>query len=319
MRRVLSALRARSAGNRTLERQRRDCAVYAVELADHCPVAGTLRRLSPPGDFAQPMISPDGTRVAYWGRGRADDRPRVWVSDFEGEATARCLSEGPGIQGHPFWHPDGVRLLHFHSAAAAWQPAKQFSPDRPPSQLWRLDTLTGIRRQITDGPFVDERPAVTPDGEVVVFVSNRSGRLNLWHVDEDGGGLAQFTDGPGPDYRPCVSPDGRRLAYFSNGPDGAHQVRVRTWPAGEAVDCAWTSRFAWSHGPFWCADGEFLLVHALERGARLPGLWIVHLAGGEVRRIEVPGLSSASHGSLDWHDRRLAFDSRESVAAQPVR
>ena len=84
-------------------------------------------------------------------------------------------------------------------------------------------------------------------------------------------------------HRPRVSPDGTRVAYFSTASDGSHQVRVRWLAGGGEIDCGWTERFQWWHGPFWCPDGRALLVHALERGATAPTLWSVDLASGDVR------------------------------------
>jgi len=294
-------------------RLRRDGAVYVLDLQDGRGRPGSLRRVSPPGDFSQPMITPCGNRVAYWGVGHTETAPRIWVSHLEGEATAAAVTRGAGLQGHPFWHPDSFRLVHFASSATQWEASRQFSPDRPPAHLHWLDTRTGASQPLTTGPWVDERPAVAPDGRTVVFVSNRSGRLNLWRVNADGSGLEQLTDGAGPDYRPCVSPNGRTLAYFSSTPEGAHQVRLRSLESGRELDCSWTRRFAWSHGPFWSGDGEALLVHAREHGALAPALWLARLATGELRRVEIPGLPSASHGTIDIAGHRLACDSRDRL------
>jgi Tol biopolymer transport system component len=276
-------------------------------------VPGSLQRVSPAGDFSQPMITPCGSRVTYWGVGHDGTAPRIWVSQLDDGPAAAAVTSEEGLQGHPFWHPDGCRLVYFASGATHWDASRQFSPDRPPAHLRCLDTRTGTTQPLTEGPWVDERPAVAPDGRSVVFVSNRSGRLNLWRINADGSGLAQLTDGPGPDYRPCLSPDGLTLAYFSPAPSGAHQVRLRSLESSRELDCTWTRRFAWSHGPFWCDDGDTLLVHALDRGARAPALWLVKVATGELCRLETPGLASASHGTVDRARRRLACDSR----AQP--
>ena len=300
-----------AAGTEAGRRPRRDSAVYALEMRDGHAVPGTLRRLSPAGDFTQPMISTCGTGVAYWGVGSGDDSPRIWVSGLDRDAVPVRAAVHAGMQGHPYWHPDGVRLVHFASRATAWDASRQFAVDRAPSQLCWLDTRTGEVSPLTDGPYTDERPAVTPDGRAVVFVSNRSGRLNLWRVDADGSGLAQLTDGPGPDYRPCVSPDGRLLAYFTSAPDSSHQVRLRELTSGKERPTDWTGRFAWSHGPYWFAHGRALLVHALARGATAPALWRVDLASGEVQRLDTPGLASASHGTLDAAGRWLVCDSRQ--------
>lgn len=295
-----------------IRRPRGNGSIYALELEGWRALPGTLRKLSTAGDFSQAMVTGCGTRAAWWGTGGVDSAPRVWVARLEGDTESICVTGADGMQGHPYWHPDGVQLVHFESRATSWDPRRQFSPDRAPAQLRWLDTRTGASRALTEGPYVDERPAVAPDGRSVVFVSNRSGHLNLWRVNEDGSALAQLTDGAGPDYRPCVSPDGTRLAYFSTASDGSHQVRVRWLAGGGEIDCGWTERFQWSHGPFWCPDGRSLLVHARERGAPSPALWIVNLESGSTARLDTPGVAGASHGTVDAAGRWLVFDSRRS-------
>jgi hypothetical protein len=52
-------------------------------------------------------------------------------------------------------------------------------------------------------------------------------------------------------------------------------------------------------------------VHALARGAAAPALWRVELSSGAVRRLDTPGLASASHGTLDAAERWLTCDSRQ--------
>lgn len=315
MQRLLRRLLGRPTNATTRGRSPRgNSSIYVLKLENWQAVPGTLRRLSPAGDFTQPMVARSGSRVAWWGMGH-EKVPRIWVARAEGETAVACVTQGDGMQGHPYWHPDGVQLVYFSSQALAWDPRRQFSTDRAPAQLRWLDTRTGVSRPLTEGPYVDERPAVAPDGRDVVFVSSRSGRLNLWRVNEDGSALTQITDGAGPDYRPCISPDGQRLAYFSAASDGSHQVRVRTLPTGKEIDCGWTERFLWSHGPFWCPDGRSLLIHARERGAPSPALWVADIESGATRRLETPGVAGASHATVDDAARWLVFDSRTVPAA----
>jgi gamma-glutamyltranspeptidase len=77
----------------------------------------------------------------------------------------------------------------------------------------RADLRADRLVQVTDGPAWDRDPAWAPDGDSIVFASDRSGAVNLWSVavDDDGraGGMAQLTIGAGPDTQPTVAPDGR--------------------------------------------------------------------------------------------------------------
>ena len=286
-----------------------EAAVFAIQLNERRGVDGTLLRLSPRGTFWQSMMHPSAASVVFWG-GRNTTAPwHVWLSPLGG-GQAIQLTDGPGIEGHPFWFPDGRRIVYFASAATCWEMARQFDVERATAALWILDIESGQRRQLTCGDYIDERPAVSPDLRSIAFVSNRSGSMNLWHVGVDGHGLRQVTHGSGPDYRPYFAPDGTRIAYFSRAADGSHQLRICTWPDGGAVDFPCRPRFRWVHGPCWSADGRTILVHAVAQRARKPRLWLIDVVAGTARPLRLPSVPHASHASWDRAEQWLAVDCR---------
>ncbi|MEQ9639014.1 MAG: hypothetical protein RIM84_03245 [Alphaproteobacteria bacterium] len=318
----MAGLRARLAGlfrprGATLD----DCQVYAMRLQGRRGVAGSLRRLSPVGDYAQAMIDPAGTRVAFWGAHPATPGHQLWVADI---ATRRCrpISLASGLTGHPCWWPDGRSLVCFSTAgvsdATDWQPARQFDPDRPAANLFRIDPASGARQPLTRGDVVDERPAVTPDGAAVIFVSSRGGRLNLWALDVADGGLRQLSHGVAFDYRPAISPDSTRIAYFTADADGRHVLAMLSWPAATPLAVKVNATFDWVHGPYWAADGRALLVHARKAGAPRPALWLIDTADGGVEPLALPGVEDCSHGTWDAGEGWLAFDSRQALGQLPA-
>lgn len=317
MRSLYERLRHRLASHkrhREFPASRAASGVYAMRLDNRAGVRGTLRKLSPAGNFWQSMIHPQGDAVVYWGGSTTAQPWHIWLTPIS-TGTSVQLTNGAGTEGHPFWFPSGRRLVFFATAALHWDMARQFSIDRQHSSLWLLDITTGDRERLTTGPFIDERPAVSPDGREVLFVSNRSGRLNLWRVATDGTALEQVTGGDGPDYRPYFAPDARHIAYFTRGPDGTHQLVVRTWPDCDPLDFDSSRNFAWVHGPCWAADSRTILVHALARGESMPELWYIDIQTGAYERVHLDGVTSASHGSWDLCEKWLTFDCQQAPAA----
>ena len=288
--------------------------VYRMRIQDHRGVPGTLRSLAPSGKLWQPMIDPSGSRVAYWGTDYSEPGQHLFLSELDGSSTTK-LTRGASVNGHPCWQADGSRLAYFStdgvSSAREWQQSKQFDVNRPSSNIFILKLGQDQRERVTEGNFVDERPTLSPDGNAVVFVSNRSGALQLWSVQCGGDGLRQLTSGTRLDYRPVFSPTGDRIAYFSDNGDGVHRLAVVDWPQGTPRQPKLKRRFDWIHGPFWSSDGRRLLVHGKAKRDRRPRLWIVDGDTGTCTRLELPGVESCSHGTWDRDERWLCFDSRE--------
>lgn len=62
----------------------------------------------------------------------------------------------------------------------------------------------------------DDYPAISPDGERIVFQSNRSGSWQLWIMNRDGSGLRRLTHSGANDRTPDWSPDGNRILFSSD-------------------------------------------------------------------------------------------------------
>ena len=94
--------------------------------------------------------------------------------------------------------------------------------------LW-LVTDDGDLRQLTDDSFLDIDPAFTPDGERIVFASDRAGSMDLWALTLDSGHLERLTTGPAKAFAPVVADDGEHLAYLATtgfGPWAPSDLRV---------------------------------------------------------------------------------------------
>lgn len=291
--------------------------VYVMRLRDRRGVNGTIRQLSAGGRHWQSMIDAAGRAVVFWGSDEERPVHHLWLAPLN-QAEPLCLTDGPNVNGQPYWCPNGRQIVFFSTAGASetaeWTPSGQFDPDRPAANLWLMDVETGKRRQLTEGPSVGERPAVSPDGREVVFVSNRSGAPNIWRVDLDGAGLHQVTAASALDYRPVFSPDGRCLAYFTIALDGSHRLAFLSWPEAEPIDRKLSHPFVWVHGPFWSADGRTVLVHGMVRKNGRQGLWTIDIKNGTVRPMIVPGVADCSHGTWDSAERWITFDSHLSIA-----
>jgi Tol biopolymer transport system component len=109
----------------------------------------------------------------------------------------------------------------------------------------------------------DVEPRVSPDGQQIVFVSNRSGPFELWLTNRNGAPAQQLTflnaTGMG---KPSWSPEGKSIAFCARVGD-APRIYVLT-----LIDRSVRAVAEGGEGPSWTPDGSYLYF-AKHLGARL--------------------------------------------------
>jgi serine/threonine protein kinase len=112
----------------------------------------------------------------------------------------------------------------------------------------------GILRQITFDHGLTTDPAISPDGKLLAFASDRAGvgNLDIWVKQIDGGDPVPLTKDPANDYDPVFSPDGARIAFRSDRDGGG--IYIMPALGGEA---SLLVRQAWR--PHFSPDGRYLL------------------------------------------------------------
>src|SRR5215472_8814923 len=98
----------------------------------------------------------------------------------------------------------------------------------------------------------------SPDGNIIAFVSNISGRNNLWLVPAEGGWPMQLTVSDQRQTAPAWSPDGKWIAYMSDY-DGDEQwdIFFVSPKTGQVVNVTNTREIA-EESPSWSPDSRYL-------------------------------------------------------------
>lgn len=94
--------------------------------------------------------------------------------------------------------------------------------------IYVIDAETGDISQLTDETTEDGYPSWSPDGETIVFSSDRSqasGELDLYMMNADGENVRRITDHPAKDGYPFFSPDGKNI-YFNSDREPAGIYRI---------------------------------------------------------------------------------------------
>lgn len=172
------------------------------------PATNLLLRFTQYAEDTLPSWNPQNNQFVFASNREGDRLWRIYVNwaDSGSEATVLSIGEAPA------WHPS-VDTIVFRGC--------DNSGNR--CGLWQINGSGGDRAPLTDVP-TDNRPAWSPDGRYVVFMSDgRSGNFDIYRVDTSTEQVLPLTDQPTADLLPTVSPDGDWVAFVSNR-DGSWKI-----------------------------------------------------------------------------------------------
>ncbi len=128
-----------------------------------------------------PTWSPDGSAIAYGVDGSLYTR-----SLAGGEATklvdySTISTDFPAGIHSPSWSPDGSRIAYVAGAFTYLFSPNNFGNIRI-SSVWVVPVAGGEPVRVTGGQALVQSPTWTPDGESLLFVSNRDGKRDIHRV-----------------------------------------------------------------------------------------------------------------------------------------
>ena len=244
-----------------------------------------------------PVISPDGTKVAYMSS-RRGERPNLWMMDADGQHPLQLTTDN-SFASQPEWSADGARIVY---QARAEDDEHVRSIDVATRKTESLVPLAALR------PSSEESPDAAPLGEVRVSRSGKriafsvreppSGRRVLYATGLDPQSPRRLTEASLSVGYPSWSPDERQLAVQIKDGSSTHAA-VLDVATGALRRLTSASGQTWVRS--WSPDGRTLAAAFLRDGQW--SLRALDVESGREQIITPPGPPRVFVRYPDWSAR----------------
>jgi Tol biopolymer transport system component len=177
----------------------------------------------------RPAFSPDGRSISFIGTDGG--LPGLYLMDLDSREIEALHTGALEYLGYS-WAPDGEHMAFTAIAPGYADSLRLFNKvdplDTPQRDIYMLRIADGFVSPITVCPSEDTSPAWSPDGDKMIFVSDRNGSYNLYVYDFADSTTAQLTNVLGGIFTPSWSSEGDRLAIsaFNEGGWDVYQIKA---------------------------------------------------------------------------------------------
>lgn len=241
-----------------------------------------------------PVISPDGSRIAYMSS--HDGTWQIYVSHLDGSAPSRVTSDLTRDALAPQWSPDGSKIVFYSQGA-------------DDSEIRTVRAAGGGGEVTLTSGGQDSYPDYSPDGTRIVFERTTGANADIWVMHADGSGAAALRATADRELYPSWSPDGKWIAFCAPGPKSPIDIWVMRADGTAAHDVT-PDRYA-DADVSWTPDSQSLLFTSFRDG-RNWSLYTTPVDGGAVKQLRPGPGDFPSEGP----DGRLVFDAYKTSSWQ---
>jgi len=199
-----------------------------------------VKQLTFGGDNAEAYFSFDNSKITFQAKNPDWNSPcdQIYCFPFSDgnmkDKMPQLISEGLGRTTCSFFMPGDSTILYAstRSGGDACPPdphkrddGKYVWPIYADFDIYVADLKGHIVDTLVKGPGYDAEATISPEGDKIVFTSDRSGDLELYTCDIDGSNQKQITFELGYDGGAFFSPDGTKLVFRSSRPKTEEEIK----------------------------------------------------------------------------------------------
>lgn len=181
-------------------------------------------------------------------------RRDVWLIRPDGTGEFNLTGSLPNSFAEaPVWAPDGLTIAY---------------DGLPNSDVLRDVYLVTVgddpeQYPLTTQPGFDCYPSFSPDGQHIVYMSEREENRDLYIMDLEGNDTERLTTEPTYDYEPAWSPDGSEIVFVSRR-TGDSEIYIMDVDGSNVRQLTDAPKLDWR--PVWSPDGEWILFESWRTG-----------------------------------------------------
>ncbi len=304
-----------------------------------------IKQLTNGGDNAEAYFSFDNSMIVFqakvpsWG----SECDQIYYFPFsDGDMKTKIpklLSNGLGRTTCSYFMPGDTTVLYGSTRSGGdncppepqrREDGKYVWPIYPDFDIYIADLNGNVVDTLISGPGYDAEATVSPNGDKIVFTSDRTGDLELYTCDIDGSNVNQITFELGYDGGAFFSPDGSMLIFRSSRPKTAEDIKeykdlladglvkptnmelyVCNVDGSDLRQITNLGKANWA--PFFHPSGEKVIFssnHASKRGFEF-NLFMINLDGTGLEQITYDGIFDA-FPMFSYDGKKLIFSSNRN-------